>query len=157
MLHTTITRRAGDGSDDAGLGQLMFDAIHNGPSLYTKAERAAWLRAPNHGPDWSRRVAMLDVVVARQDQQMVGMLCQKEDYIDLAFIAPHMQGKGVFRALYEVLERDAKAKGLARLWTHASLMAQPAFLALGFCVIRHETIAQKGEFLRRAEMEKRLR
>lgn len=156
MSQITIVQRAADGSDDPALGQLMFDAIHNGPSLYSKAERAAWLSTPNSGPDWSRRLAQLDVFVARHDQRIVGMLCRKEEYIDLAFVAPQMQGKGVLRALFSVLQDHAKAQGAARLWTHASLMAQPAFLAMGFCVIRHETIAQRGENLRRAEMEKRL-
>lgn len=35
-------------------------------------------------------------------------------------------------------------------------MAQPAFLAVGFHVIRPENVTRNGEVLRRAEMEKML-
>ena len=54
------------------------------------------------------------------------------------------------------LEATARAEWEPRLWTHASLMAQPAFAALGFAVIQHETVARAGQTLSRAQMEKPL-
>lgn len=149
-----ITMREKDGSDDAAIGQVMFDAIHKGRSLYTPQERNAWLAAPNSGPDWTDRLAAQFVAVARDAHRVVGTMTLKGDYIDLAYVAPEAQGQGLFRRLFEAVERAAKAQGHDRLWTHASLMAQPAFRAMGFHVIRHERIAQKGQFLSRAEMEK---
>lgn len=147
-----ISVREPRGAEDAALGALMFDAIHRGPSLYSAAERAAWLAAPNEGPAWSARLSAQHVVVARACGVPVGFITLKEDYIDLAYVAATAQGLGVFRALYTAIE-DAAARQ-KRLWTHASLMAQPAFLAVGFHVIQHETVARNGEHLRRAEMEK---
>lgn len=149
-----IETRASDGSDDRAIGQLMFDAIHKGRSLYTPEERLAWLAAPNHGTAWTARLGAQFVVVARDDQRIIGTMTLKGDYIDLAYVAPDAQGQGLFRRLFEAVEDEARAQGHRRLWTHASLMAQPAFRAMGFHVIRHERIAQKGQFLSRAEMEK---
>ncbi|APE42168.1 hypothetical protein BOO69_01150 [Sulfitobacter alexandrii] len=150
-----VRPRRQDGRDDAALGQLMFDAIRRGTSRYTEAQRAAWLPAPNTGPDWTARLAAQRVWVAVANGVPAGFITLAgEDYIDLAFVAPRSQGKGVFRALYAPLE--AAARGQPRLRTHASLMAQPAFLALGFHVIRHESVCRAGEVLRRAEMEKLL-
>jgi putative acetyltransferase len=75
----------------------------------------------------------------------------------LVFVAAASQGRGVFRVLYEALETYAVEKGCSRLWTHASLTAQRAFEACGFCVIRHETVPRAGQTLARAQMEKLLK
>lgn len=149
-----VSARAQDGHQDDALGALMYDAIHNARSQYTAAERQAWLAAPNTGQDWSARLAAQQVAVAHKGCALLGFMTLKGDYIDLAFVAAHAQGRGVFRSLFVWVE--SAAQGQQRLWTHASLMAQPAFLAVGFRVIRHETVAQKGQHLRRAEMEKLL-
>ena len=149
-----VRERVADGHEDDALGLIMYDAIHRAQSHYSAAERRAWLPAPNAGENWTARLAAQQVCVARQAGAPMGFMTLDGDYIDLAFVAAHAQGRGVFRALYGWIE--TVAHGQRRLWTHASLMAQPAFLAVGFRVIRHETVAQKGENLRRAEMEKTL-
>lgn len=148
-----IVERADEGEDDA-LGQVMFDAIHRGRSLYTPAERRAWLPAPYAGVKWRAKLARQRVFVARIADRPVGFLTLEGGYINLAFVAPQAQGQGVFAALYR--HAEATAKGHLRLTTHASLMAQPAFLAQGFRVIRHETVARGDQHLVRAEMEKDL-
>ena len=149
-----IGERHMNGSDDDALGRIMFDAIHEGPSGYSAAERRAWLPRPSAGADWTARLARQRVLVARQGGRFVGFMSLEGDYIDLAFVAAAAQGQGVFRALYEALERIAA--GQPRLRTHASLMAEPAFRAVGFRVIRHEKVARADQVLRRAEMEKTL-
>jgi putative acetyltransferase len=44
--------------------------------------------------------------------------------------------------------------GHGRLWVHASLMAEPAFAAVGFSVKRPEEVEIGGERFQRFEMEK---
>lgn len=61
-------------------------------------------------------------------------------YIDCAFIRPSAQGTGVFRRLYESIEVLARRNNETRLWVHASLMAQPAFGAMGFVITKRETV-----------------
>jgi putative acetyltransferase len=151
-----VRPRAADGSEDAALAQLMYEAIHQGRSLYSAAERQAWMPAPHSGPDWAARLEAQAVMVAHEGAGPLGFMSLKGDYIDLAFVAPAAQGKGLFRRLFAPLEEVAREVGIERLTTHASLMAQPAFRAMGFHVIRHERIAQRGQRLARAEMEKLL-
>ena len=146
------TMRAGEAE---ALGHVMWDAIHAAPSRYTPAQRTAWLPAPPGGDGWQNKLAGQDVWVAEDGQAPVGFLTlAAAGYIDLAYTRAAAQGRGVFTALYRALEHQARAQSLPRLWTHASLMAQPAFAAVGFHVIAHETVTRSGEVLARAEMEK---
>ncbi len=141
-------------SDEAdALGQVMFDAVQ-GAVAYTPAQRRAWLPEPPQGAGWAAALDLQRVWVA-EDEVPIGFVTLADGgYIDLAFVATAAQGQGVFGELMDALEAAA---GEPRLWTHASLPAQPAFAARGFRVIRHETVARGAETLARAEMEKRLR
>jgi putative acetyltransferase len=150
-----IIRRAVCGDFDA-LGRVMFDAVHADPSPYSPAQRDAWLAAPLSGADWQARLAGQYGVVAEQDTLTGFMTLRPDGYIDLAFVLPVARGTGLFRKLYAPIEGQAKTLGLGRLWTDASLMAQPAFAALGFGVLQHEVIEHGGQPLARARMEKRL-
>lgn len=144
-------------ADYNALGQVMFDAVRHSASPYTKAQREAWVPEPRTGPEWEARLAAQTVLVATQGDEIVGfMSLAVEGYIDLAFIRPAAQGQGLFRRLYDQIEALARERGEPRLWTHASLMAQPAFAAMGFLVNKPETVEVRGQFLDRFAMEKSL-
>ena len=99
----------------------------------------------------------MHVVLAENRGRIVGFMGMTPDgLIDLAFILPEARGKGAFRHLFEIVETMARADGLNRLWTHASLMAQPAFQAMDFSVVEHQIIECGGEKLCRAKMENHL-
>lgn len=151
----TITRMQ-TGAADA-LGRVMWDAIHRGPTAYTAAQRTAWLAHPPQGGVWAAKLAAQQVWVAQGAKGLVGFITLADPgYVDLAYVAPQAQGTGVFSALLTALEHTARKEGTPRLWTHASLMAQPAFAARGFHVIAHETVTRSGQQLARAQMEKML-
>lgn len=152
-----VTVRRYAETDADALGRVMFDAIRTGTSPYSEAQRVAWLARVPTGTEWAARLAGSKVWVAEDRQAVLGFLTMYDTgYIDLAFVRASAQGRGVFSALYSALEKDARAAGLPRLRTHASLMAQPAFEARGFHVIGHETVERGSEVLARAEMEKSL-
>lgn len=139
------------------LGEIMFTAIHTGPSPYTNAQAHAWLAAPNGGPDWHRRLSQQYVVLATVNAAPAGFMTLRPDgYLDLAFILPAARGQGLFRALYTAVQTHAKAQNLPRIHTHASLIAQAPFAAMGFQLVTHETVQRAGQTLARAVMEKRL-
>ncbi|MEL6450420.1 MAG: GNAT family N-acetyltransferase [Pseudomonadota bacterium] len=148
-------RQMADGEADA-LGRLMFRAIRAGASAYTPAQRTAWCAAPPAGAAWHAKLSKQAVRVAETHGVPVGLMTRAGAYIDLAYVLPDWQGRGVFSALYARLESEARAEACNRLWVHASLMAQPAFAAKGFRVIRHEMVPRAGQMLPRAEMEKDL-
>jgi len=144
-------------SEGDALGQVMWDAIHNTDGPYTRAERAAWCATPNAGPNWADRLATQTVWVARRDQTPAAFVTLTDaGYVDFAYVHSTAQGLGLFRRLMSVLEAETLARNASRLTTHASLMAQPAFAALGFHVIHHETVARGDQSLKRALMEKTL-
>lgn len=144
-------------TDAEALADVFFRAVREGPSPYSDAQRAAWLPAPPDTADFAARLAAQHVVLAEVAGAPVGfMTLDAEGYVDLAFILPTHRGRGVFRALCDAVERRARQQAATRLSTHASLMAQPAFRAVGFAVIHHETVERAGQELPRALMEKRL-
>lgn len=152
-----ITLRAAERSDYDTLGELMFDAIHNGPTQYTEAQSKAWAPQPRHGSAWADRLSGKTVILAERGNLALGfMSIEPGGYIDFAYIRPSAQGSGLFRKLFEDVLARARAAGETELSTHASLMAQPAFAALGFDLDQHETVEVNGEHLDRARMTKTL-
>lgn len=136
-----ITIRLGEASDWADLALVFHKAVREGAVAYTETQRAAWSPAVKALPDWSLRMTRQNVWVAEADGRAAGfMTLEMNGYLDCAYILPHWQGQGVFRKLYEALEGQACAEGISRLYTHASLHAQPAFGAMGFEVTRPETV-----------------
>jgi len=139
------------------LGRVMFDAVRSGDSPYCEFERAAWVAAPRSGGEWARRLSRQDIIVAEENGAIAGfMSLAASGYVDFAYIRPAARGRALFRALYECIEEKARRGGVRRLWVHASLMAQPAFKAVGFTVLRAEDVTLNGATLRRFEMEKPL-
>ncbi|MEA1943571.1 MAG: GNAT family N-acetyltransferase [Pseudomonadota bacterium] len=149
-------RRAGPADHDV-LGAVMYDAVHNGPGRYSEAQRRAWMPGPRRGPDWDARLAGQIIMLAEHEGEIAGfMSLAPPDYVDFAYIRPAWQGRGLFRQLYNKIEDMARASGQTRLTVHASLMAQPAFTAVGFAIVTPETVEVRGETLDRFAMEKRL-
>ncbi len=149
-------RIAGPEDYDA-LGAVMFDAIHNGPTQYSKAQSQAWAPEPRQGEDWAARLSRQHIVVAERAGLIQGfMSIEPGGYIDFAYIRPAAQGTGLFRRLFSVICDRALSQGDSGLSTHASLMAQPAFAAMGFEIDHHETVEVAGQSLSRARMIKTL-
>ena len=149
--------RIADPADYDALGAVMYDAIHNGPTHYTPAQSAAWAPAPRAGPDWAERLAGKTIFLAERGGAVQGfMSIEPGGYIDFAYIRPAAQGSGLFRQLFASVTDWAAARGETALSTHASLMAQPAFAAMGFAIDHHETVEIAGQSLPRARMVKRL-
>jgi putative acetyltransferase len=84
------------------------------------------------------------------------MSIERGGYIDFAFIRPEAQGSGLFRRLFDMVQERARAADEPRLWVHASLMAQPAFAAVGFSVVEHQIVQIGDQDFQRAMMEKPL-
>ena len=144
-------------TDYADLADVMFDAVRNGPSKYTEVQRAAWVPTRRSGEEWEARLDRQAIALARDANRVVGfMSLEPGGYIDFAYIRPEAQGTGLFRRLFAQIEAQALAANETRLWVHASLMAEPAFAAIGFTVVEREVVRIGDEDFKRARMEKRL-
>ncbi|MFN3213142.1 MAG: GNAT family N-acetyltransferase [Henriciella sp.] len=152
-MSETLQIRAGGPADYDALGQLIYDAIHNGPTLYSEAQSQAWMPAPRSGPAWAERLSGKTLIVADDASGRAGfMSLEPGGYVDFAYIRPSAQGQGLFRKLFDAVKTAALAGRETSLSTHASLMAQPAFKAMGFEVVQHEIVKVDGQELKRAEM-----
>lgn len=144
-------------TDYDDLADIVFDAVRNGPSLYTDAQRAAWVPVRRHGEEWAARLEGQVIAIAHDGNRATGfMSLAPEGYIDFAFIRPDAQGTGLFRRLLAMIEDKARSQNEPRLWTHASLMAEPAFAAMGFTVVERQVVSIGTENFKRAMMEKSL-
>lgn len=143
--------------DDDVLADIMFDAVRNGDSRYTDRQRAAWVPVRRSGSDWSARLHAQDIIVAEQRGKAVGFVSLAPGgYIDFAYIRPEAQHTGLFHQLLTHIVGKAAEKSEPLLWTHASLMAEPAFQRLGFSVRKRESVRIGGQEFARCEMERSL-
>jgi len=144
-------------ADGEELADIMFDAVRRGDSPYTEAQRAAWAPVRRSGEAWAARLQGQDIILAERDGTGIGfMSLAPGGYVDFAFIRPAARGSGLFRQLLSFVVDRAIAKREPRLWTHASLMAEPAFAACGFTIVRRERIVMGDQSLDRCEMERSL-
>ncbi len=154
-MNSNQTLRWAAPSDYDDLADIVFDAVRNGVSKYTQVQRAAWVRERRGGEEWAARLAGQLIVIAHDGDRPVGLMSlASQGYIDFAFIRPEAQGTGLFRRLFDTIEDRAILQNEPRLWTHASLMAQPAFAAVGFTVIEHQVVQIGDQHFDRAMMEK---
>ncbi len=154
-MQRTIEIRQATADDFDALADILFDAVRHCRSKYTEQQRQAW--APQHrsGAEWIERLSSQVIFVAADATQLLGFMSLADNgYIDFAFIRPSEQGTGIFRRLYESTEKLARQQGERRLWVHASLMARPAFGAMGFEIVRKETVKISDQSFERFEMEK---
>ncbi|HTX06424.1 MAG TPA: GNAT family N-acetyltransferase, partial [Steroidobacteraceae bacterium] len=81
---------------------------------------------------------------------------EADGHIDLLYVHPDFQRRGVARALLEHIESAARERSLLRLYTEASITARPVFEARGFRVIAPRTVTVGGESMINYRMEKGL-
>lgn len=95
--------------------------------------------------------------MAERDGKEVGFVSLADGgYVDFAYIRPEAQHTGLFRQLVSYIVDKAIDKGEPLLWTHASLMAEPAFEKLGFSVRKRERVCIGDQSFDRCEMERPL-
>ena len=156
-MHPDRVLRWASAHDHDGLADIMFDAVRNGDSRYGERQREAWVPARRSGADWTARLQSQEIIIAEQGGRPLGFVSLADGgYVDFAYIRPEAQHTGLFRQLMSRIIERAVARREPLLWTHASLMAEPAFERLGFIVRRRERVTIGGESFDRCEMEKRL-
>jgi putative acetyltransferase len=116
-------------------------------AAWAQVDRDAWARRRRDRPTW---VALIDDVIAGFTD------LESDGHIDMLFVDPACQRRGVASALLDKVEHAARAQRLAALHTDASITARPFFERRGFRVVRSQVVALRGQQLTNFRMEKRL-
>ncbi|NIZ15104.1 GNAT family N-acetyltransferase [Phaeobacter sp. HF9A] len=140
--------------------RIFHSAVHRvGARDYTPEQCAAWSPAP----------APLEGVLAHtQDGRQIWVAADADDvaqgfielesdgHIDCFYLAPDLAGTGIGAALYERLETQARAAGLASLYVEASEAARRFFLRQGFTDRGRRDFERRGVMIHNYAMTKQL-
>ena len=122
---------------------------------YTEAQTHAW--APDC-PDrvaWATRLRDSETLVAEEQGVIVGFATwMVNGHIDLLYVHADHQRRGIASGLLAAIEGEARARKLARLFTGASMTAQPLFEQRGFRVIAPQSVVLREEMFVNFWMEK---
>ncbi|TXI10006.1 MAG: GNAT family N-acetyltransferase [Rhizobium sp.] len=123
---------------------------------YSPAEISAWAKVEDAGI-WGQYRANRPTWIAMDGLKPIGFTDLKPDgCLDMMFVAPEYQGQGVASLLLATVERAARAQGLRRIFTEASLTARPFFERKGFIVVIAQRVEKRGQILSNFLMEKTL-
>jgi len=158
MHDASIEIASFDPAEADQLGIIFFNAVREGAAgFYDAEQRQAWAPTVPSGPDWAFRLASQRTVVARNAERPVGFMTLADDgYIDLAFVAPAYQRRGVGSLLYSQMEAMAREARIERLYSQASHLVRGLFEKQGWTVVEEQRIERAGVTLTNFMMEKRL-
>jgi putative acetyltransferase len=147
--------------DDApALAALFHAAVHGiAARHYSRAQVNAWSPAVPDPERFRKRGGdgrLLLVAVDKADVPLAYGDVEADGHIDHLFCRPDAGGSGVTAALYVELERHARERGVARLYTEASEPARRFFLKQGFAEIERRDFQLAGVPIHNFRMEKAL-
>jgi putative acetyltransferase len=144
--------------DNDALPGIFVESVRAIPlGDYSVAQVEVWAAAPIDAERWLRGGAGRVVLVAEEGAEAAGFVSFEADgHIDHLYVHPRFQRKGAASALVEQIEIRAKAAGLARIFTEASITARPFFERVGFRVIEPQTVVKSKAAFVNFAMEKSL-
>ncbi|SDS91447.1 putative acetyltransferase [Halopseudomonas sabulinigri] len=150
--------REGTAADAKACAALFTAAVHGlAGQHYDSAQRHAWAPLTPDITFWQQRLAGLQVLLAEDASGLLGFIGYAQDgHIDMLFCAPRVARRAVASALYREAETRLRQRGVERLCTEASLLAQPFFLRQGFTSDAREEVERAGVRLPRYRMSKML-
>lgn len=120
---------------------------------YAPEEIDAWAQADRAEWDVWRREAR--TFVAEVEGAPAGFSDLEADgHLDMMFVHPRPQGRGVATVLLARIEAEARALSLPRLFTEASLTARPFFERRGFRLLEAQRVDIRGRRMTNFRMEK---
>ena len=140
---------------DAVIGIFLTAIRVTAAKDYDPAQIAAWAEVDRGA--WATRRLSRPTWVAVVGLEPVGFTDLEPDgHLDMMFVHPAHQGRGVASALLEAVEAAARGQGLSRLFTEASITARPFFERRGFRLVAAQVVRIRGQALANFRMEKSL-
>jgi putative acetyltransferase len=124
---------------------------------YTHDQVMAWAPDEIDVVAWAKRYDTRQAWVAEASSEIAGFIeLEGSSHLDMMYVHPALQRRGVATALLSQLESAARELGARRLHTEASITARPFFERRGFLLIAEQTVALRGQPFVNFRMEKRL-
>jgi putative acetyltransferase len=157
-MTATFTIRPWREADTEELGEMFRRSVREVASRdYRPAQIEAWVKAPGETAKWSERMRSRVTFVAEEGGRLIGFIqYEPPDHIDMTYVHPQAQRRGVARALLAALEAEAKRRGVTVLNVEASITSRPFFEASGFETITPQIVTARGEDFLNYRMMKRL-
>lgn len=135
--------------------QLFRDTIlHVNLSHYTQEQVAVWADAANNIDRWINKINEQHVLVAHDEEMLLGFGSLRLDYIDLLYVHKDHQGEGIASSLYDILEGKAREYGMQALATDASHTARGFFEKKGFLYVATRSYVMNGVEISNCRMVK---
>ncbi|MDR5775266.1 MULTISPECIES: GNAT family N-acetyltransferase [unclassified Caballeronia] len=141
-------------SDLDGVIDLFVRAVRESASeYYSPAQIDAWAQTDRE--EWHAARLSRPTWVAFTDDELAGFADVHENgLIDMMFVEPRHQRKGVATALLASIEEHAEKNGMRVLHTYASLGSQPFFEYCGFTMLLARAVEVRGQRFAQLVMEK---
>jgi putative acetyltransferase len=154
-----IELRRGRADDALTIARLFRDTVHAvNRQDYSEAHLDAWAPYQVDLEHWRGVIDGSYFMVAITGGMVVGFAnLDGDDYVDQLFVHKDLLRKRIATKLMEEIEREAKRKGAARLWTESSITARKFFERQGFATLQAQRITHNGQIFDNFAMEKRLR
>lgn len=153
-----IVIRTYEAADAASLVDLYRASVRSIAARdYNQSQVRAWAPDVIDEEKFGQRCESKSTWIAKIEDRIAGFSdLEPNGHVDMLFVHPDFQRRGVARALLQHVEQAARAMDLPRLYAEASITARPAFEVMGFRVIVPQTVTIRGESLTNYRMEKRL-
>ena len=146
-----------DSADLATLKKLFLESLYKiNIRDYTKEQIDAWAAGWSDDAAFDERFRMSLTLVAEKSGRIVGFANLDRDVIDMLYVIPDFNGRGVGTELVARLESAARRRGVLKLTTYASATARGFFEKRGWAVTRPNTVMRSGVLIQNYVLEKLL-
>ncbi|CAA6800313.1 MAG: GNAT family N-acetyltransferase [uncultured Thiotrichaceae bacterium] len=140
--------------DEKELWELFYNTIHNvNIQDYDQAQVATWAPEDLDKNFVVQKFRGIDPFVVICDGKIIGYAdIQSDGYIDHFYCHHEFQRQGVGSMLFATLEKEAREKGVFKMYSNVSITARPFFEALGFSVEKEQLIQVGDQKLKNYRM-----
>ena len=146
--------------DEAAIADIFFSAVREIASLDYSAEQVkAWAPDPPAPEQFAKRAAdgrTVFVATDQADRPLAYADLEADGHIDHIYCCADHVGRGMAKALYDRLEREARSRGIGRLYVEASEPARRFFLKRGFAELERNDFTLNGVPIHNYRMQKQL-
>ena len=136
-------------ADLAALIALFRDSVRRVARRdYSLEQVLAWAPDEIDHEHWAARLAAASTWVAADGDRAAGFVTLEPDgHLDMLYVHAELQGRGIASSLLARAESSARARGLTRIVTEASITARPFFERRGFQLVEAQIVARRGQEL----------